>query len=368
MPYQNCYSAPRARSGGIRLALALAGAAVLLCLQGCITTAVILLSNLDLPPACNSLTSAEQATLPRCGGYRRGYLETKDVNTAFAGACPLTNFARHKETWAGLPELIEMGAQPGRYGIAPLPAMAEAQACPDFTKMEPATRKAVRWLATADGRSLTGPVVHMLSCPSARQAGLTDIVERWVVQDRLSPAKANFSVLSAVHPASLGEPWVTTLIASGHTPQRAVEMDPSAFEHALADGDVNTLRWWTRHVPSLIHRVPAMSSGHAPWVPLARVMAPQFARDDAARFVSAQFLLASGADPQARLPGEGTMTVMDYTTRMQPKLVDLLLKDPALARSPVPATTPKARALMSTAAPAAQPPARVINAGIAARD
>lgn len=367
MPNQICYSAPRVRAGWMRVAMAVAGTAVLLCLQGCITTAVILLSNLDLPPACNSLTSAEQATLSRCGGYRRGYLETKDVNTAFAGSCPLTNFARHPETWAGLPELIDMGAQPGRCGVAPLPAMAEVQACPDFTKMEPATLKAVRWLATADGRSLTGPVVNMLSCPSARQAGLTDIVEQWVVQDRLSPAKTNFSVLSSVHPASLGDAWVTTLVASGHTPQRAVEMDPSGYERALADGDVNTLRWWTRHVPSLIHRVPAMSSGHVPWVPLARVMAPQFARDDAARFVSAQFLLASGADPQARLPGEGTQTVMDYTARMQPKLVELLLKDPALARSPVPAATPKARALMLTA-PSAQPPARVVNAGIAARN
>ena len=367
MPNQNCYSAPRARSGAIRLALAVAGTAVLLCLQGCITTAVILLSHMDLPAACNTLSTAEQATLSRCGGYRRGYLETKDVNVAFAGACPLTNFARHPETWVGLPELIDMGAQPGRCGIAPLPAMADVQACPDFTKMEPATLKAVRWLATADGHSLTGPVVNMLSCPSARKAGLTDIVEQWVVQDRLAPAKTNFSVLSAVHPASLGEPWVTTLIATGHTPQRAVEMDPSGYERALADGDVNTLRWWTRHVPSLIHRVPAKSAAHVPWVPLARVMTPQFARDDAARFVSAQFLLASGADPQARLPGEGNQTVMDYTARTQPKLVELLLKDPSLARSPAPPTTPKARALLSTA-PSAQPPARVVNAGIAVRD
>jgi hypothetical protein len=360
----NCYSAPRACAGWFRVALAVGGTAVLLCLQGCITTAVILLSKMDLPPACNTLSSTEQATLSRCGGYRRGYLETKDVNTAFAGSCPLTNFARHKETWAGLPELIELGAQPGRCGVAPLPAMAEVEACPDFTKMNPATLKSVRWLATADARSLTGPVVGMLTCPSARTAGLTDIVEQWVVQDRLTPAKASFSVLSSVHPASLNDPWVGSLIASGHTPQRAVEMDPSGYERALASGDVNTLRWWTRQVPTLVHRVPAKSAAHVPWVPLARVMTPQFARDDAARFVSAQFLLASGADAQARLPGEGTLTVMDYTAQMQPALVDLLLKDPSLARSPVAAETPKARALMATApaAPAPRVPSRIAQA------
>ncbi len=344
-----CYNAAVSRSSWLRLCLAAFSGAVLLCLSGCITTAVILLSKVDLPPACNTLTTPEQALKSYCGGYRPGNLVTNDVNTAFAGACPLTNFARNKATWDGLPELIALGAMPERCSQAPLHAMAVLEACPDFSRMKPATLKAVRWLAEGGTHTPSAPVVHMLSCPSAQQAGLTKVVEQWVAQDVLSPDNVPFSVLSALHPSSLRAPWVATLIASGHRPDRAIDQDASAFERALAQGDVDTLRWWTAQVPYLVHRVPAKTSAHAPWLPLARVMSPQFAADDGARAASAMFLLSAGADPQARIPGERSQTVVDYTQKTQPQLVNLLAYTVPTLPSPA-AAPPKAAALMSSGA------------------
>ena len=346
-----------------RMALALAGALISLALQGCITTAVIIMSQIDLPPACHSLSTPEQATLERCGGYKADELLAKDVNIAFASACPLTNFARNKATWNGLPELIALGADPVLCSQAPLQAMAAAQACPDFAALSPDVHEAVRWLARNDPHSVSGPVLHMLTCPSARQAGLTPVVQEWLAAGQLAPHRADFSVLSSIHPASLNDPWVDTLLVTGHTVQTAVAMDATGYERALATGDVATLRWWTQRAPELVHRVPAHSPAHLPWVPLARIMTPTFTRDDAACEASARFLLTRGADPKAVLPEDRGQTVKDYTTRVRPNLLALLAQDHGVLQRPSEATllTPKARALMATAAtplpPAAAPAA-----------
>lgn len=348
-----------------RVALALAVALVSLALQGCITTAVIIMSQIDLPPVCHSLSTPEQATLERCGGYKAGELLTKDVNIAFASACPLTNFARNKPTWNGLPELIALGADPALCSQAPLQAMAAAQACPDFAALSPDVRESVRWLARNDPHSVSGPVLHMLTCPSARQAGLTTIVPEWLAAGLLAPDRADFSVLSSIHPASLNDPWVDTLLVSGHAVRTAVAMDATGYEHALATGDVATLRWWTQRAPELVHRVPAHSASHLPWVPLARIMTPTFTRDDAACEASARFLLTQGADPKAVLPEDRGQTVQDYTARVRPNLLALLAQDHKGLQRPSEATllTPKARALMATAA-TPRPPAPAAAAAV----
>jgi hypothetical protein len=307
----------------LRLALASACVALLtMPLTGCITTAVILANHYadQLPPACSKLSSVERALTSRCGPYQAGSLLAKDVNTTVASACPLSAFANQPALWKGLPELLAKGATPERCTQAPLLAMAKANACPTFSAMDAPTLNAVRWLAVADAGSLSGPVLHMLSCPQAQQAGLDTVVSQWVAQGQLSPAAANFSVLSYVHPSSLSAPWVGALLAAGHQPLRAVEQDAAGFEQALAQGNATALAWWTQRAPSLIHRAPRKGEGHVPWLPLARTMSPGFATDDAARLRSATFLLAQGAKLDASLPHDRGTSVGDYARSVQPQL------------------------------------------------
>ncbi len=305
----------------LALAAALPGLGAL---SGCFTTALIVASQIDVPPACSSLSTVEQALTPRCGGYKAGMLVTKDVNTPIQSDCPLTKFASDSRTWQGLPELLAKGAKPEHCNQAPLVAMAQHNACPDFAAMSPQTLGAVRWLALGDGQSVSAPVLGMLSCPSARQAGLSDVITTWVAQQTLAPGNLRFSPLSALHPSSLREPWVALLIGLGHKPHLAADQDTRGFELALQSGDVPALQWWVQHAPKLIQRAPAKGVGYIPWLPLARVMTPGFAVDDAARSRSVDFLLARGANPHASLPHDRTQTVLTYTRRVQPQLAQQL--------------------------------------------
>jgi hypothetical protein len=291
-------------------------------LTGCITTAVILANKYieTLPPACSSLSSVERALTERCGGYKVGALDAKDVNLRVLSACPLTNFAGDPALWHGLPELLAKGASPEQCAKAPLLAMAEKTPCPAFSQMHAETREAVRWLAVADAASLSGPVLHMLTCPEAVNTGLSNVVLQWVAHADLDPDRASFSVLSSIHPASLSHAWVNGMLAKGHQALRAVEMDASGFERALAQGDVSTLDWWVQKAPALAHRAPAKGMGHVPWLPLARTMGPGFAVDDAARLRTAHYLIAHGASMNASLPHERGQSVGDYARSVQPHM------------------------------------------------
>jgi hypothetical protein len=307
----------------LRFVLASLGAIVFATqLTGCITTAVILASKYvdKMPPACSSLSTVERALTERCGGYKVGALDAKDVNLRVLSACPLTNFASNPAMWQGLPELLAKGASPEQCAKAPLLAMAEKTPCPAFSQMNAETREAVRWLAQADAASISSPVVHMLTCPEAVNTGLSNVVQQWVAQGHLDPDRISFSVLSAIHPTSLPQPWVNDLLTAGHQPLRAVEMDASGFEHALAQGDITTLDWWIQKAPALAHRAPAKGLGHVPWLPLARTMSPGFAADDAARLRTAQYLMARGASMNAALPHERGQSVGDYARSVQPQM------------------------------------------------
>ncbi len=298
--------------------------ALLLCSQltGCITTAVLIAAQYadSLPPACRNLSSVERAMAARCGGYKPGELIAKDVNARVVSDCPLTNFARNPALWHGLPELLAKGASPERCEAAPLLAMAETTACPAFTQMSASTLDAVRWLAQADGASINGPVLNMLTCPEAVSAGLSSIAAQWVAQGHLQPQQARFAVLSYIHPVSLSQPWVADLLRAGHQPLRAVQTSALGFEQALALGDTRALAWWTQQVPSLVHRAPPKGPGYVPWLPLARSMAPGFASDDAARLRSAQLLIQQGANLNASLPYDRGQSVGDYARGVQPQL------------------------------------------------
>lgn len=291
-------------------------------LSGCITTAVILATQYaeTLPLLCSKLSSVERALTERCGPYKPDTLLAKDVNTTVFEACPLTNFAREPARWHGLPELLAKGATPERCIQAPLLAMAEKTPCPAFSQMATPTLEAVQWLAVADAGSISGPVLHMLTCPEAEKAGLSKLVAQWVQQGSLPSNKTPFSVLSNIHPSSLGQPWVNDLLAAGHRPAQAIANDATGFERALAQGDVAAIVWWTSKVPTLIHRAPAKGAGYVPWSPLARTMSPGFAVDDATRLRTAKALIDSGASLNASLPHARQITVNDYARSMQPQM------------------------------------------------
>jgi hypothetical protein len=304
-------------------------------LSGCMTTAVLLAAQYaeTLPTFCTNLSSVERALTARCGTYKTGTLLAKDVNTRVLDACPLTNFARDPAKWHGLPELLTKGAVPERCSEAPLLAMAKATPCPAFTQMSAPTLEAVQWLAVADAASVSGPVLGMLTCPEAQKAGLSSIVAQWVQQGYLHPDKTSFSVLSNIHPSSLGEPWVNDLITAGHRPAQAIATDTSGFESALAQGDVAAITWWTQKVPSLVHRAPAKGAGYVPWLPLARTMSPGFAADDSTRLRTAKLLIERGARLDASLPHARHISVSEYARSMQPQmwaaLKDLSVSTPA---------------------------------------
>ncbi len=291
-------------------------------LSGCMTTAALVVAQYveTLPTFCNNLSSVERALTSRCGAYKSGTLLAKDVNARVLDACPLTNFARDPARWHGLPELLTKGAVPERCSEAPLLAMAKTTACPAFTQMPASTLEAVEWLAVADAASVSGPVLSMLTCPEAQKAGLSTLVAQWVQQGYLNPEKTSFSVLSSIHPSSLGEPWVDDLITAGHRPAQAIATDISGFESALAQGDVAAISWWTQKVPSLVHRAPAKGAGYVPWLPLARTMSPGFAADDSSRLRTAKLLIERGARLDASLPHARHISVSEYARSMQPQM------------------------------------------------
>lgn len=314
-------------------------------LTGCITTAMLLASQYveKMPTFCSKLTSTERAMTERCGGYKVGQIDAKDVNVRVMSSCALTNFASRPSLWHGLPELLAKGATPEGCAKAPLVAMAEANACPAFTQMDSSTLDAVRWLAVADAASVSSPVMRMLTCPEATNAGLSSVVTQWAAQGYLAPSNVSFSVLSSVHPTSLLQPWVQDLLAAGHQPMRAVEADASGFTQALAQGDVAAIGWWTQKAPTLVHRVPSKGRGYLPWLPLARTMSPGFAADDATRLRTAQFLMARGARMDASLPQEHSISVGDYARSVQPQMWPELqamwlrsqAEQPALGKQPL---------------------------------
>ena len=344
----------------LRCAVASVGTVLLATqLTGCITTATLLAIQYaeKMPPFCSSLPSTERAITERCGGYKAGQIDAKDVNVRVMSSCALTNFASRPSLWHGLPELLAKGATPEGCPKAPLVAMAEANACPAFTQMDASTLDAVRWLALADAASVSGPVLRMLTCPEATSAGLSNVPTQWAAQGYLAPSHVNFSVLSSIHPTSLLQPWVQDLLTAGHQPLRAVEADASGYTQALAQGDVAALDWWTQKAPALVHRVPSKGRGYMPWLPLARTMTPNFAADDATRLRTAQFLIARGARMDASLPHERSTSVGDYARSVQPQMWPALQalwqrsqSEPA-ALTPVPTTqlpTPLTAVVVST--------------------
>ena len=238
---------------------------------GCAATAV-LMHTLDKitegdPAPCHKLNSVERALDARCGEYEPGSLATKDVTASGLPVCPLTLAARDPQFWPLLPELLSRGATPEACAVSPLAALAQAKPCPDFSRASPASLQAMRWLAQADAPAIQHDVVRMLSCPSARDAGLASVLDDWLDQGQLPSRGLTFGALGALHPTYLDSQFARALEARGHTARAALGASAgqlsAGYDAALRDGNRGALDWWFDRVPELANRVPARQ-GSAP--------------------------------------------------------------------------------------------------------
>ncbi|HJV63783.1 MAG TPA: hypothetical protein VJ743_22740 [Albitalea sp.] len=290
------------------------------------------------PTPCHRLNSVERALSPRCGAYRPGSLLTKDVNASGLPRCPLTLAARDPALWPVLPELLAKGAVPERCDQAPLAALADAHPCPDFPAASPESLAALRWLAVADARAVQHDVVRMLSCPQARSAGLDTVLDAWVAQGQLPTRGLPFGTLGALHPSALGSALSQALEAQGHTARASLGAYagqlPSGFDLALREGDRGALDWWLARAPELANRVPARQGNQLPWLPLARVITPNYLAHPEQQAELVSYLMSHGADPWHALPHDPARTVVSLAQQLKsPSLA--LLEQPQRA-SPVP--------------------------------
>ncbi|HWH83418.1 MAG TPA: hypothetical protein VNU71_14400 [Burkholderiaceae bacterium] len=280
----------------------------------------------DVP--CRRLDSVQRALNVRCGAFEPGSVRVADLRGSALQGCVLAAAVSEPRFWPALPEFIAKGASPEACERSPLVELAQAQACPAFDTAAPEVRAALRWLAEADSRAIHHDVMRMLSCPAARRAGLDTVLDTWLAQGALEPDALGFGALGALHPSALDTPFARALEARGHSARAGLGgfdgVLPQGFELALRDSDWRALDWWLARAPELANRVPAARAGQLPWVPLARVLAPNFLSHPASRADTVAYLLARGADPWRTLPYDAGVSVVQHARRMNSPLLGLL--------------------------------------------
>ena len=360
--------------GMARTGVALCAAALLQVLSGCTTTAVVLgaagvasdtsvawavvkhlhakLTEGDDVP-CQRLDSVQRALNERCGAFVPGSLRVADLQHSTLQDCALAVAVREPRFWPALPEFIAKGASPEACAHSPLVELAQAHDCPDFESASPAVLQSLRWLAEVDARAIQHDVMRMLSCPNARRAGLDAALDTWLAQGGLDVGVVSFGPLGALDPGALGTPLARALEAQGHSAREALGsydgVRPRGFELALRNSDWAALEWWLARAPELANRVPPVQGNQLAWLPLARVLGPDFLRDPASRADMVGFLLARGADPWQTLPYDRGTSVVQYARTLNSPLVGLL--DPPAA----PPTVLAASLATTATAPQPQP-------------
>ncbi len=285
------------------------------------------------PAPCVFLNTVQRALSERCGAFVPGSLRAEDVQRSGMATCPLTLAARDPQFWPVLPELLAKGAQPESCTRSPLVALAQLRPCPEFNAAKPAELRSLAWLAEADSRAIDHDVVRLLSCPNARAAGLDRVLDKWLAQGDLPTDALGFSPLGALHPDHLDSPLARALEAQGHTAQPALGAYagalPSGFELALRSSHWRALDWWFARAPQLANRVPPAQGNQLPWLPLARVLAPNFLERPETQAEMVEFLMARGASPWQKLPADPGRSVVHLAMDIQSPMLPLLDPPPA---------------------------------------
>ncbi|WP_457328574.1 hypothetical protein [Rhizobacter sp. P5_C2] len=350
-----------------RLALLSAAISGLLLTSGCTTTASAIMSATGIatdtsptweiikhfhakltegdPQSCASLNSAQRALTARCLPFQPGSLKVADIRASGFQECTLTIAARDPQFWPVLPELLDKGAQPETCYQPPMVALARSPNPVDFSKASPQALRSLRFLAEVDSRAVNHDVVRLLSSPSARAAGLDDVIAQWVDQGGLAVGQLAFSPLSALHPSALQTPLAAKLEAAGHTAKAGLGpyqgKTPAGFEEALRTADYAALEWWFKREPKLVDKVPSTQGQQLPWIPLARVVVPTFMNDEHAQAQMVSFLMSHGANPWQPLPYQPTQTVVGFAKT---------LKSPTVALLEAPKVTPAAATVVANSA------------------
>jgi len=302
------------------------------------------------PAPCRKLNSVERALSGRCGAYEPGSLLTKDVKAPGLPTCPLTLAARDSKLWPVLPELLAKGAAPEACETPPLVALAQTTPCPDFAAASAESLGAIRWLAEADARAIHHDVVRMLSCQKARDTGLVAVLDGWLANGQLPTRGLSFGPLGALDPSYLGSALARALEAQGHTARASLGpysgQLPAGFDLALHDGNRAALDWWLDRVPDLANRVPPRQGNQLPWLPLVRVITPNYLAHPEQQAELVAYLMSRGADPWHALPHDPSKNVVSYARQ---------LKSPSLALLDQPWHTAGSRGAATTGSVATVP-------------
>ena len=287
------------------------------------------------PPACVKLNSVQRALSPRCGAFVAGSIVAADIERTGLAECALALAARDPQLWPVIPELLDKGARAETCTIAPLVDLAQRDPCPDFGSASARSLQALARLAEADRHSIHHDVMRMLSCPSARTAGLDAVLAEWRSRGALQPGKLGFGALGALDPDYLGSPFAAALERDGHTARAALggydgRLRPG-FEEALRTSDYAALDWWLQRAPELARSVPPTQGNQQSWIPLARVLVPTFLRTPATQPQVVEYLLAHGANPRQRMPFDPSLSVIGYAKSMKSPMVALLEAPPVVA-------------------------------------
>jgi len=298
---------------------------------------------------CGKLDSIERAVSPRCGEFVADSVRAADVASSPHAACALTTAARDARLWPALPDLVAKGARPQTCAQPPAVAFAQAHDCPDLAALSPEVRGALIGLARTDPRAVQHDVVRWLSCPASRAIGADAVLDTWLADASLLPGTIAFNPLSALHPSAVNTPLSAALEAQGHRADSSLGsslgLRPSGFEEALRTSDWAALDWWLARAPQLANRVPGPQLD---WLPLARVMTPNFLAYPDSRAAMVDFLIAHGADPRTRLPADPGQSVLSMARAAQSPLLAALEAAPASAPdSPIVATNGRALRLIA---------------------